>query len=510
MLSTEKYQQIRKDKLNGVSMREIAKNHGVSRKTVAKYCEGLTMPKKSAKAINQKGNPTSKRGNRKSNIKDIILAYIANNKNYVSKKQQITRKMIWEHVNSIISVGYSTICRYYKEIEDTTPEIFVPLEFEPGEVMQVDWCLVYVDIAGVKHPCKLFCSVMGYSGKIFTMLLPNEQQDCFFYAHVAALNYFNGTPRIVFYDNPRTLVVRGAGKNAVTNESFKLLQAHYGFEARFMNPYRGNEKGLVENLCQTARKLAFTPIPKGNTLKEIQEYTHLKTDHYNNTHKKRYKELSIKEMAEKEKTYLFPLPATEYQAFSPELVTANKMLQFNYKSCRYSLPYEYSNKQILIQPTPYEIFCKCEGKLIAQHTISLVPNRQVTIVEHYLPILAKKRRSIPHAKPLKDGVLPPELDRFRSKCLDKDKSEQIVNLLLLCNEYGKTKVLKAVSKINQESNPTFDKVVKHLKVSINIENNIDDINDYLSSLNIDDNSIISQEDSLKVYDDLLTNEEKKN
>ncbi|MDR2458156.1 MAG: IS21 family transposase [Clostridiales Family XIII bacterium] len=503
MISDEQYKLIRQSQRNGLSQRQTAKLCGFSRKTVAKYWNGATLPRFE---YLRPSDDVSSSKNRKNNIINMMSEYIKQNAQYQTKKQKITKKMVYNYVNRTISISYPSICRYYNELQLKKPEIYIPLEFEPGEVMQVDFCEVVVEIESVRYKCKLFCAVLGYSGKIFTMLLPNEKQNCFFYAHKEAFNYFNGIPKVIFYDNCRVAVEHGSGKNAVVNKNFNLLRAHYGFESNFMNAARGNEKGLVENLCQHIRKLAFTPIPVGKNLKEIQESSLLKIEHYNNTHTKRYQKQSISDMAEIEKIHLYPLPLSEFQSFEPRLVTADKFLMFNYKNNKYSVPFDYANEKILVQSTPYEIFCKCKGQLIATHTIPLTEGNRVFDVEHYIPLLIKKRRSIQHAQPLKYGEMPSELKIFRSKCKDKNKLEQILDIFLLSFKYERTEILKAVSEANKNhNNPNYQIVLTYLQKNINI-----DYTDYNYNYITEDNTDIEKNNPLNDYDSLIETKNEKN
>jgi transposase len=152
----------------------------------------------------------------------------------------------------------------------TKKEAFIPLQFDPGEVMQVDWCSVVVDIDDVRYTLPLFCAVMPFSYRIFGMLCPNMKHNNFLNAHIEAFKYNQGITKLIFYDNLKTSVDKYSGKNAIMNKYFKTFAAYYLYEPRFMNACKGNEKGAVENLCGFVRKIEIKPIPKGHSLKEIQ------------------------------------------------------------------------------------------------------------------------------------------------------------------------------------------------------------------------------------------------
>ena len=53
-------------------------------------------------------------------------------------KQRVNAKTAWEAIRETYAVGESTVRRYVQELKGQNPEGFIPLSFEPGEMMQVD------------------------------------------------------------------------------------------------------------------------------------------------------------------------------------------------------------------------------------------------------------------------------------------------------------------------------------------------------------------------------------
>jgi hypothetical protein len=63
-----------------------------------------------------------------------------------------------------------------------------------------------------------------------------------------------------------------------------------------------------------------------------------------------------------------------------------------------------------------------------------------------------------NAAPLKFGILPPALEKFRNKCTAKDKFEQLANILLLARDTDTDLLLAAVDYANKTGLPSFSKV----------------------------------------------------
>ena len=459
VIDTALYGRIRKYKNSGASMRHAAKALGISRNTLKRYWNGDHTPGE------RKDYPVKNDSPEKLAIMESLKEYFEENKNLSSGKQTVNAQTAWKALRDTYKVSPATIRRNVRELKQQDPKAFIPLDFDPGEVMQVDWCEVKVCIKGNIWKAPVFCAVLPHSYDIFAMILPNEQWACFLAGHVAAFTYYQGVSERVFYDNLRSAVLADYGKNAVKQERFKLLEAHYGFEAVFMNIAAGNEKGAVENLCGAIRQIAFTPIPKGDTLKDIQEEVTRRCLEYRMYHKIKDRPRPILEMSREERACLHALPAKHYEACETVEAVVGSDLTFRYDATKYSLPLEYTGKTVVLRVFPYEVEAWYKGVLAFRHTRSFVKGENRYIPEHYLPLLEMRPRAMRNATPLKFGVMPPALEKFRDKCNAKDKYEQLANILLLARETDPSLLFAAVDYANKTGVPTFSKVKLWLELS---------------------------------------------
>jgi hypothetical protein len=67
------------------------------------------------------------------------------------------------------------------------------------------------------------------------------KMESLFEGLMMAMDWFGGTVERGFFDNMRSVVFSGAGKNAVTQERFNAIVSHYSFEPVFMNVQSGND-----------------------------------------------------------------------------------------------------------------------------------------------------------------------------------------------------------------------------------------------------------------------------
>jgi transposase len=450
------------------SVRAIARELKLNRKTVRKYCSGGKFPgmeklsEHDPDAKPKEGEPERQRFKDEAmgECRGIIEKRLEEERQVPGDyKPRFTRTVLHGMIRGKYPISYPTLCRWLSEVDlMKNTETFVPLIFEAGEMIQVDFCSGYVAIEGVGENCKvqIFTAVLSKSFDPFVMVLPDQVRENFLYAHVRALEYFGGSPVAVLYDNLSQAVDKGHGITAVPNKEFMRFAAHYGLEPRFATKNKGSDKGLVENACKIARARAFEPKPRGKSLTDINGMVFLRLEEYRKTAHIRHSEKTILENSVEDRAGLRPLPERPYPACRAQETVVSKFLTFTYDTNRYSVPKVEPGTRILIKPDPFRIACYHRGELLVEHERSLKKHESIYVAEHYMGVLGKKTRAINNAAPLKIGRLPPELDEFRSRCAGKDMPEQLMKIMLLGSEYDMETVLRAVAVVNAHPNPTYD------------------------------------------------------
>lgn len=457
-IDTNTYKMIRKlYTVEGLSQRHIAKMLNVSRKTVRKYCLGSVLP-----GIRKDYKPE------KSALRQAIereVTKIINEHKDAPSKQKLNAKIIWQMLfETGFEVGESTVRKYIHELRLEKPEIFVPLDFEPGEVMEVDWGDAYVYLNNAKTRISIFCAVLPYSYGIFAAVFPDKTNASFFTGHVMAFEYFGGVPLNCIYDNLKSAVLAGSGPDAIKQERFKKLEAHYAFEGIMCNARSGWEKGAVENLVAIVRQIALTPMPRVNSFEELQEHVVYKCIQYCQVHKIKDRPKSIKEMLEEEKKHLLPLPAYRLDPAEEQKALVYPDLTVRLNNIKYSVPPEYVGLNVTLKISPFNVDIYYEGRLLYHHNKAQHQSDHQYIPEHYLEILERKPRAIKNAAPLKKGILPSELKEFMLLCKHRDKNYQLVNILLLGRRIENDTLLWAVKQANATGTPSYDLVCFYLEI----------------------------------------------
>ena len=168
------------------------------------------------------------------------------------------------------AVGVTVVKDAVAEWKRQRREVFVPLTYRPGDLAEVDFFEVLVDVDGTRRKAWLFLMRLMYSGRDFAWIYERQDQISFLDGHVRAFAHFDGVPARVAYDNLRAAVVRILVGGARTlTPRFAALASHYLLEACFCRPGEGHDKGGVESRGKAVRQQALVPIPVGPTLAAI-------------------------------------------------------------------------------------------------------------------------------------------------------------------------------------------------------------------------------------------------
>ena len=121
---------------------------------------------------------------------------------------------------------------------------------------------------------RMFIMRLSASGRAFHRVYANEAQEVFIDGHVRAFEHFGGVPGRIRYDNLKPAVARVLqGRDRNESERFVAMRSHYGFDSFFCIPGQegAHEKGGVEGEVGRFRRRHLVPLPKVDTLAELNE-----------------------------------------------------------------------------------------------------------------------------------------------------------------------------------------------------------------------------------------------
>jgi transposase len=448
MLEMVDIEYIRKKHLvEGWSIRKISRNLGVSRQSVRKALNSSEIPKYNLSKA--KPCPVMEP------YKDIILEWLEQDK-LQPKKQRLTAHQIYQQLVAQFEFAgsESTVRRCVRLMKNQTGEVFIPLTADWGEQAQADWGKAKIYLGQTLITVSLFCLRLKASLVPFVWAAPTEKLEAFLEGHKRALEWLGGTPRTIVYDNPKTAVTKILkGPYREEHKHFSSLRAHYLFDSEFCNPSRGNEKGTVENLVKFVRKNALVPIPKVESIEELNQKL---LDWCNNQRQHRIKEWEL------EQKELLPLPAQPFKCSTTRMVTSSNLLLFQYDRNCYSVPTNCVRKNLRVEAFTDRIEVYDGSKQVAVHERCYSRGEKIMKLEHYLPVLARKPRAVKNALVVRK--LPEVYQKLRRYLCGRDPEgyKEFAKILLLNMEFDFEDVLLAVEESIKLGNPSLETVKQSL------------------------------------------------
>jgi len=457
MVDPDLYGEIRRLTAQGLSQRKIAAQSGVSRSTVAKYRDGACIP----------GRPESRIPNEsadKAAIKAAIRNYCDKHQNDQTRKHKINGHTLWRDLHYEYPRSEVTYRRYLAEIRgERQMKTRLPLSFGIAEAAQVDWKTAKVRVRGRELDVHVLCVCLMYGHTPFKKAYPNERQYNLIDGLVSAMSFYRGAPRKLIMDNMTAARKKGYGREAELTDEFRLFAAHYGLEVEFTNPYEAPEKGTVEVAAKTAGGI-LTPVMDVDDISEVNDRLLAECAYYiGHAGRVGNRPKTVGEMTMEERPLLTPLPVKRYEVGIHDTAYVNNQQLFRFDGHVYSAPRPYAGKEIGIIAYSFRVEMYHRGQKIHECDRPLFDHENRVYPEHYLYDLEIKPRSRENAFPLLEGILPPELHRFRELCNSRNtKCYQLYMLMKMMGEIGRDRLLKAVDVANGNGSPTLDKVVRIL------------------------------------------------
>lgn len=453
----EVYARVRRAvQVDGMSIRQAAREFALSRKTIRKMLEFSLPPGYARKKPVQRPKLGPWVG---------IIDQILTEDHGQPKKQRHTAKRIWDRLKAEHSFpgGYTIVKDYVRQARLRHKEVFVPLAHAPGDA-QADFGEALAVIGGVEQKAHFQCFDLPHSDDCFVVAFPAENTEAFLEGHNQAFAYFGGVPRTILYDNTAIAVkeITGDGERKPT-EAFSGLQSHYLFASKFGRPGKGNDKGKVEGLVGYARRNFLVPVPRANSWQELNIYLREQCVKRRERRLRGHKE-TIAERFEGDREKLLPLPPSLFEACQQRTTRASSQALVRYETNDYSVPVEYGHRQVLVKAFVWELVISCASEVIARHPRSYGREEMIFNPLHYLALLEQKSNALDQAAPLRGWQLPEEFSELRRHMearLGKRGRREYVQVLRLLETFSLAEVAAAVRQALRLPAIAFD-AVKHL------------------------------------------------
>ena len=441
----ELFAAIRRDaRVEEVSIRELARRHGVHRRTVR---QALAAAEPRARKAPTRSAP------RLDPFKDVIDGMLRADLDAPRKQRhtatRILARLVDEH--GATGLSYSTVRDYVRvrraqiDLEGGRRlEAFIAQHHGPGEEAEADFGEVWVVLGGVRTKCYMFVLWLSHSGKAIHRVYPTQAQEAFLQGHIEAFDAIGGIPtKHIKYDNLTsavTAVIHGPGRARNENDRWVLFRSHYGFDAFYCQSgiEGAHEKGGVEGAVGWFRRNHLVPMPEVDSLDELNEQIkgweatdedrrisgHLNTIGHDFT---------------AEQPFLRPLPT---EVFEPGLVLnprVDRSSMISVRMMKYSVPAHLIGRRVRVSLRATEVIVFEGRTVVAVHPRVVARGSSRVVLDHYLEVLRFKPGALPGSTALAQaraaGVFTAAHEAFwaasRKVNGDTDGTRELVDVLLL-------------------------------------------------------------------------------
>lgn len=417
MITLEGWIMIKHMHNQGVPKARIARELGLNRRTVDKD-------------INEGAHHEHKR--------QPIGSILDPHKDYIKQrldKYDLTATRILREIKERGYPGSYTILRdYIRQLKGAKPKpAFVRFETEPGEQAQVDWSdFGWMESGGKRMKLWCFSMVLGYSRTLYIEFTHSQNLVSLGKAHINAFRYFGGITDTILYDNMTTVVLSREGNRILWNPQFMDFASYYGFVPKLCLPGRKETKGKVERPYSYIRSSFFDGTEFGG-LSDLNERTRNWLDNVANV--RIHATTGTIPFDRLKEENLHPLRDEDYVLEHSEMRKSTKDCYISFEGNRYSVPYQYSCRDLAIKLKGEELQILYGDELIATHRMSYQKGRMITEPEHFIgipkpayPSGIRALREVflvhfPRANPFLDGLVKARYGNARYHML------QILNLL---------------------------------------------------------------------------------
>src|SRR4051812_20919954 len=303
--------------------------------------------------------------------------------------RHLTLQLIWEEYrqNQPDGYGYSRFCELYQRWL-RNHNVVMWQEHRPGEKMFVDWAGPTVPIydrrTGEATPASLFVAVLGASTYTFARATIGQGLANWIDCHVRAFEFFDGTPKLVVPDNPRTGVDRACRYEPDLNRTYHDMALHYGVAVMPARPRKPRDKAKVENAVLLAERWIIAALRhrKFHKLVDLNEAISELLEKLNQRPFRKREGSRARLFDELDRPALQPLPAERYILAYWKTVRASIDYHVEVDHHYYSVPYQLAGQKLEARYSAATMEIFHSGKRVASHLRSTAAYGHTTASEH--------------------------------------------------------------------------------------------------------------------------------
>jgi len=284
--------------------------------------------------------------------------------------------------------SYSSVRRYLQGVDAANPNATTVLDFEPGDVAQVDFGagpMITDAHTGESFKTWVFVMVLAWSRHQYAELVRDQKVETWLGCHRRAFEWFGGVVARVTIDNPKCAITRACYHDPQVQRAYADCAEGYGFLINALPPREPKKKGVVEAGVKYV-KANFFPLREfrglGDANRQLQGWVMGTAGNRNHG---TTREKPLMRFTDTEKHVLKPLPTSP-----PELASWNKVkvhgdCHVQVDKCRYSVPYLLVGKALWLRAAETTVRVYQDQEMVAIHPRLVRPGQRSTLPEHMPP-----------------------------------------------------------------------------------------------------------------------------
>jgi transposase len=443
MLTVDDYAKFRTAHRDGMTIRQIARSFHVSRRKVR---DALASPEPTP-YTRTKPPPAPVLGP----FTAIIDQVLRDDRDAPPKQRhtaaQLFRRLQDEHG---YPGSYPTVRRHVAAHRQNSSPTFIPLAHPPGRRLEADFGHIHVDLPDGRRLVPFLVTVWAYSNAPFVIVLPSERTEAVLHGMVQALEFFEASPREVWWDNPKTVattILRG--RQRILHPRYAALASHYTFEAKFCLPAQAQEKPDVESGVRAVQRRFATPVPRVASIAELNEHMRQRClDERRRVVRSASGGFVIGDRFVEELAASARLPRHAFDPCVAHQAVADKYQTVAYDANRYSVPRPWAFREVTVKGYVDRVVVTAGGQVVAEHARCYERSQQVLDPIHYLATLERRPAALDHAPVYRDWEPTAALAGLRRELEAKyglpGGTRQFIRVLQLLGEHPQSRIERAI------------------------------------------------------------------
>jgi transposase len=303
--------------------------------------------------------------------------------------RHLTLELRWEEYRQDHPDGYSysQFCELYHRWRRHL-DVVLRHEHKAGEKLFVDYAGDTIPVhdpqGGPERPASIFVAVLGASNYTYAEATWSQGLEDWLGAHVRALEFLGGVPKLIVPDNLRSGVSRACRYEPDLNPAYQEMASHYGVGVLPTRPYKPRDKAKAENAVLGVERWVIAALRHRRffSLAELNQAIRELVEKLNQRPFRKRAGCRASLFQDVDRPALQPLPSERFELhyWTQARVNIDDHVQFDRHF--YSVPYTLTGERVEIRSTATTVEIFHRGQRVASHPRSHQPYQATTVNEH--------------------------------------------------------------------------------------------------------------------------------